>query len=303
MRRFSAAWLFPFFLLLVGCTASPAAPPGEGGSRDGGRNTGRANLSLGADEDLLPAEIATVGWDSLTNSPMVLLRDQASGQVVPIWVGLAEGQAIAAALHEIPFPRPMTHDLMTNLLRELGAELEEVVVHDLVEGTYLGILKIRPPGGGERLLVDTRPSDGLALALRCGAEIRVHRKILEQSPDFDFLPPEPGEQVVRSLGLTVVSLSPQERVEEGLPEGPGVFVSRAVGEAAKAGMRRGDFILEVNGVAPETPMDFLDGAGRSEPGEPVHLRYWRDGAEHEVDVVPELRERPLPRPRGREVIA
>jgi uncharacterized protein len=305
MRQFAAApvhlTLALFAVLpLLACTTSPASPPGEASSERPRRDRGARLQEQGRSADLLPAEIATVGWDSLTNSPLVLLRELGTGQVVPIWVGVAEGQAIAAGLNEIPFPRPMTHDLMSTLLRHLGADLEEVLIHDLVNGTYLGLLKLRPISGAEPILIDTRPSDGLALAVRTGAAIRVHRKLLEETPDYDFLPPEADEQVVRSLGLTVVAVTAELRREHGLPEREGVLVTRASGESARAGLRRGDLILEVNGQTPVEPIEFLDALRESPFGDPVRLRYWRKGAEHEVEVLPAAPE--VPRRRGREVV-
>jgi uncharacterized protein len=291
------AWILLLAAALTGCMYSPMARSGD--SPEGWQGT-RPQLDPEADGDLLEAELVTVGWDSISNSPLVLLRELGSGQIVPIWVGMAEGQAIAIGLHEIAVPRPMTHDLMAGLLRELGAELIEVVVHDLVDGTYLGALRIRPRGG-EPVLVDTRPSDGMALAIRTGAPIRVHRKIVQEVPDFEFLPPEPGEQVVRSLGLTVVSVSEELRRERGFPAEGGVLVTRATGEAARAGLRRGDLIVKVNGVRPHEPIAFLEAVRRSQRNEPVRIRYWRDGTEREVEVKQAPPE--VPRTRGPDVRA
>jgi bifunctional DNase/RNase len=278
-------------LLVSSCSAAPRAEPTEDAAP---RPEPRPRPTpADADADLLPAEIATVGWDSLHQSPVVLLQESGSGQTVPIWVGPAEGQAIAAALREIAFPRPMTHDLMASLLKELGAELQEVVVYDLVEGTYLGRLKLRTASGGAPLVVETRPSDGLALALRTKAAIRIHRKILTKSPEFEFVPPDVEGQVVRSLDMTVVAVSEKARRDHGLPDRAGVLVARATGRAAEAGLRRGDLLVGVNGVVPKTPVDFLEAIQASPPTQPVTLRYWRKGKEREVQVTPAL-------PRSRE---
>jgi len=269
-------------LCLAGCAASAGQHRGEPGGADA---EGGARRTAG--EDLHPAEVATVGWDRLSNAPLVLLREVATGRVVPIWVGVAEAQAIAAALQGVEFPRPMTHDLMRDLVAGLGGRLEALHIHDLRNGTYFGLLELRVEGREEPLLVDTRPSDGMALALRTGAEIRLSRKILDQTPDFDFLAPEAGDQVVSALGLTLVTPSEAQRRELSLPDRPGLMVRSAVGAAARGGMRRGDYVIEVDGAVPATPMDFLDAVRAAPFAAPVAVTYWRDGEEATVELVPD----------------
>jgi uncharacterized protein len=295
----------------AGPPATAAAPPAPGAHVPSANLPGSGETTAGADdpsggaaedqhapaagsgeEALLPAEITTVGWDGLSNSPIVLLRELTSGKVVPIWVGIAEARAIASALHGVEFPRPMTHDLMRNLLTELGGELLEVRIHDVHDGTYYGLLKLKVAGRKEPVMVDTRPSDGMALALRTGAAIRVSQRVLDRTPDYEFLAPEAGEQVVRSLGLTLVAPTAELRQEFGLPEGAGLVVTQAVGEAGSQGMRRGDFVLEVNGTTPESPVDFLDTLHEASPSAPVAITYWRDGEKHSVELIPQLPEPP-----------
>jgi bifunctional DNase/RNase len=201
-------------------------------------------------------------------------------------VGVSEAQAIAAALHEVTFPRPMTHDLMANLLGALHARVDELLIHDLVDGTYYGLLHLTPSSnGGDPLLVDTRPSDGLALALRAGATIRVAAKILDETPQVDFLPPDEGQQVVQALGLTVVAPDDDLRRRFSLPDRPGLVVLRVTGAGEEAGLHRGDLLLSVEGVALREPYDLLDVVRDLAPGREVALRYWRDGAESEVHIV------------------
>lgn len=281
--------------LVAGCSACTSTPAPESavatapepapdeGAPPGGGPPAEAPKAEAPSGDLLTAELSTVGWDALSGSPVVLLRELASGQVLPIWIGLAEARAIGLALHGIETPRPMTHDLMANLLGELGANLEEVVVTELREGTYYGLLKLRVDGEDEPRWVDTRPSDALALALRTGARIRVAAALVEDQPDFQFLAPEVSEQVVRVLGLTVRAATPELRAEHGLPERDGLVVVAVSDEAARQGLERGDLIVEVNGRAPQEPLDLLD-AIREAPGPTLTLKYWRDGEEHTVEL-------------------
>lgn len=286
----SIVLLVPLLVLgLAGCSASSGQNRGEPGSADdeGGERAGSSPRQESGGEELHSAEIATIGWDGLSNAPLVLLREVATGRVVPIWVGVSEAQAIAAALHGVEFPRPMTHDLMSDLVAGLGGRLEALHIHDLRNGTYYGLLELRVEGREEPLLVDARPSDGMALALRTGAEIRISRKVLDDTPDFDFLAPEAGDQVVSALGLTLVTPSEALRRELSLPDRPGLVVRSAVGTAARLGLRRGDFVVAVDGSVAATPMEFLDAVRAAPFAAPVAVTYWRDGEEATVELLPE----------------
>src|SRR5687767_10470713 len=166
--RRTAAPLIAVVLLLPLCT-NIAAVRAQG---SGGNHT-------------VPVELSTIGIDGRTGTPIVVLRDPETGGVLPVWIGAMEAQAIAFALHGVMMPRPMTHDLMASLITELRAEVEEVVVTDLRLNTYFAVVRLRV--NGERRLrdVDSRPSDALALALRTGSPIRVVRRILAMSPEFE----------------------------------------------------------------------------------------------------------------------
>ncbi|WP_406671941.1 bifunctional nuclease family protein, partial [Natronospira sp.] len=142
------------------------------------------------DDELVTVELATVGLDERSGAPVALLREPDSGEVVPIFIGVMEAQAILQGLHEVSTPRPMTHDLLARTLSALDAEAISLQVHDLRNGTYYGRLMLRKDGQEALIEVDTRPSDGLALAVRSGTEIQVARKILRADLEFDFRAPE-----------------------------------------------------------------------------------------------------------------
>jgi hypothetical protein len=129
----------------------------------------------------MPKEVTVAGVtvDPVTKSPIVLLRDPETGNVVPIWIGLLEANAIALALEGTELPRPMTHDLMKSILHVTGARLRSVEIADIRESTYFALLHLE--GNGESVRVDARPSDAIALALRCGARILVSETVLAQS--------------------------------------------------------------------------------------------------------------------------
>jgi RNA polymerase sigma factor (sigma-70 family) len=113
-----------------------------------------------------------------TQAYVVLLWDEASHRVLPIWVGRWEGESIALGLSETPTPRPMTYNFMANLLEAAGAELEEVWIESLREITFYAVVKLR---SADKLReVDARPSDAIALALRMNSPIYVAQELLEQ---------------------------------------------------------------------------------------------------------------------------
>ncbi len=283
---------------LASCSASPNSP-GEGprsaaiatpDSAPEAPSTARMP-SAPPDGDLLTAELNTVGWDQLSGSPVVLLRELGSGQVLPIWIGVAEARAISFELHGIELSRPMTLDLMTNVLATLGAHLEEVVVSDLRDGTYYGLLKLRIDGEAEPRWIDTRPSDGLALALRSDATIRINRKLIENLPDVQFMAPESSDQVVRALGLTVVAPSADLRSELSLPDRHGLVVIATSGVAKRAGLVRGDLIVALDGTPPREPLDLL-GAVEDATGSTLSVTYLRDGEEATVELSLDVPKRP-----------
>jgi hypothetical protein len=142
----------------------------------------------------MPKEVAVAGVtiDPVSKSPVVVLREPESGNVVPIWIGLLEANAIALALEGTELPRPMTHDLMKSILQVTGTRLQSVEIADIRENTYFALLHIE--GNGESVIVDARPSDAIALALRCDAKILVSETVLAQSSIPPTAAPEGGEK-------------------------------------------------------------------------------------------------------------
>ena len=141
---------------------------------------------------MVKMEIKGLLMDPVSNMPVVVLRDSANGVFLPIWVGIFEANAIALQMEKISTPRPMTHDLLKNLLSELDAKVERIVINDLRDNTFFA--RIHLLRGETRWNVDSRPSDAIALALRVDAEIFVEEEVLEKSkplrPDGDETDPE-----------------------------------------------------------------------------------------------------------------
>lgn len=123
--------------------------------------------------------VAGVTVDPGTQSRIVILRDPETGSVIPIWIGLLEARAITLALEGTEPARPMTHDLIRSILHATGTRLLDVEITDIRENTYLAFLRIDGENGS--VLIDARPSDAIALALRCGARIMVSETVFGKS--------------------------------------------------------------------------------------------------------------------------
>jgi uncharacterized protein len=114
--------------------------------------------------------------DPTTSMPIVILKDLSSDTVLPIWVGLYEANAIALEIEKTTTPRPMTHDLARNLINGLNASVEKIVVNELRNDTFYAVIWLRQDG--ETVTLDARPSDAIALALRCDCPIYVSEDVL-----------------------------------------------------------------------------------------------------------------------------
>jgi len=122
--------------------------------------------------------------DPITNSPIVILRDREGQRVLPIWVGIFEANAIALQIENVSTPRPMTHDLLRNVIQDLKASVQKVVVCDLQENTFYALIYLLLDG--DTVAIDARPSDAIALALRTRAPIFVEDTVLDNAKTVDF---------------------------------------------------------------------------------------------------------------------
>ena len=117
--------------------------------------------------------------DPVTNMPIVILKDTGGSAILPIWVGIYEANAIALEIEKVATPRPMTHDLIKNLLLGLNTAVSKVVVNDLRDDTFYALIWLERDG--ETISIDSRPSDALALALRLDCPIYVEETVLKSS--------------------------------------------------------------------------------------------------------------------------
>ena len=117
--------------------------------------------------------------DPVTNMPIVILKDVNGNSILPIWVGIYEANAIALEIEKVQTPRPMTHDLIKNLLIGLGTRVQKVVVNELRDDTFYALIWLERDG--ETITIDSRPSDAMALALRLDCPIFVEEEVLKSS--------------------------------------------------------------------------------------------------------------------------
>ncbi|MBV9700965.1 MAG: bifunctional nuclease family protein [Candidatus Eremiobacteraeota bacterium] len=155
---------------------SAARPTRPWAKAYGGEAARESPRRVGYVRHMRQMKVDKLGIDLLTHDPVVILKDMEGSHYLPILIGPFEATAIALALEGAPVPRPLSHDLMRNILDSLNANLEQVVIHDIKDSTFFAKLIVRT--NGELQEIDARPSDGIALALRVPAPIFVSDKIV-----------------------------------------------------------------------------------------------------------------------------
>jgi len=135
-------------------------------------------MSVEQNTDLIPLKVHGVLVDPNTDTQIVVLRDETNADVLPIWVGTAEGTSIRLALEDVVPPRPMSHDLITSMTDHLGMTVSHVVVTDVKNNTYYATIHFT--SNGLERTVDARPSDAIAVALRAKSPIYVTSDVLKR---------------------------------------------------------------------------------------------------------------------------
>jgi bifunctional DNase/RNase len=121
--------------------------------------------------------------DPITNMPIVILSDLEGHRILPIWVGFFEANAIALQMENVTTPRPMTHDLLKNVIAGLNASVKKIVVNNLWDNTFYALVFLET--AGETVAIDSRPSDAIALALRMKSPIFVEEEVINKAKSLD----------------------------------------------------------------------------------------------------------------------
>lgn len=160
---------------------------------------------------MIEMKVAGIALDAATRSPIVLLRDAAERRALPIYIGQDQAKAIISALENQTPPRPLTHDLMANILEEWSLTLERVIIHSLQDNTFYAVLTVRH--GEVKKEIDARPSDAIALALRTNSPIWVMEEVIaDASIPVDRDADEAERQAFRAF---ISNLSPEDFIQRG----------------------------------------------------------------------------------------
>jgi uncharacterized protein len=180
------------------------------------------------------------------NQPIVLLREAGGERFLPIWIGQPEAAAIALALQGVVTPRPMTHDLLKNILEGIKARVTSVVITALKDNTFYAQIALAT--GAANVPIDARPSDAIALALRVNAPIFVAKAVFDSAPPIDLQEAPTPASVLKREGLTLQNLTAPLAAHFRLTTPEGVLVSdvEAGSRAERDGLRRGDVIVAAN---------------------------------------------------------
>jgi len=129
---------------------------------------------------MIQMEIGGLGFDPRNLSPLVLLRDPEEMNFLPIWIGIFEAASIAMELQGVHPPRPMTHDLLKSIIEKFNAKVSKIIINDVKEGTFYATIELESQDG-KKTIIDSRPSDAIALAVRTGTPIFVSEVVMMQA--------------------------------------------------------------------------------------------------------------------------
>jgi bifunctional DNase/RNase len=225
-----------------------------------------------------PIEVTVEGvrLDAESGTPVVRLVERipsgkGAPRELPIWIGPFEAQAIVLEMRGASPTRPLTHDLMKSLVERLGAKLERVVIDDLRDDTYFAKLHLAAPDGRE-VVVDARPSDAIALALRLHGQLLVSEELFDRAPVGTVNPAAAHLWV-----LTLQDLTPEIATFFEVPVSSGVLISDVERKAPAQEAARGDVITALDGVPVASVAELTVAAGAREAAAPVRLSVRRAG--------------------------
>jgi bifunctional DNase/RNase len=194
---------------------------------------------------LVETKVKTLVVDPATQAPVVILETVTDKKLLPIWIAGPEARAIALALENVKLPRPLTHDLIGNLLQALDTKLKRVVIAELRNDAFIAFLSLE--SRGKELQVDSRPSDAIAIALRVKAPIFASAQVLSGAKSVPVQPTR-AEQTQTRLGIQAQDLTAELASLLDSNQSTGVIVTEVIpaGAAMRAGIQRGDIIVKAD---------------------------------------------------------
>jgi hypothetical protein len=228
-------------------------------------------------------EVASVGFDQDSGGHYVLLEEHRGGRGVPILIGETEAEAITLEMHGMRPPRPLTQDLLREVIEQTGNHVDRVVITEMRDEVYHARIVLN--GGLHNL--DSRPSDAIALAIGTHAPIYVNEKLLTSTSGLGTSVERSGvPNSQRGLGIAVQDLTPTlARYFEVQPRSA-VLVDEVGANAARAGMKRGDLITSIDGKAVAGVADFDHEVATRKQGTPVMLKVRRGTTEQTITLKP-----------------
>ena len=193
----------------------------------------------------LEVKVKTLVVDPVSRAPVVVLETVADKSLVPIWIDIPEARAIALELEQVAVPRPLTHDLMRNILQGLGATLRDATITEIRNSTYFAALSLHFQG--REVTIDARPSDAIALALRMKAPIYASAQVLAKSKSMPALGTA-NPEAQKKLGIVAQDLTPEIAALLDVQASSGVLIADVAqsSPAMMAGMARGDVITRAD---------------------------------------------------------
>jgi bifunctional DNase/RNase len=230
--RLKAAPLLKTLWLLLAALAAAACA--DGGAQD--------------DRGQVRVKVANVGFDQESRTHFVLLEDQAGNRTLPILIGDDEARAIMLELRGVKPPRPLTYELLRNVIEQTGNRVDRIVIGQVRDEVYYARIFL----DGGRYKIDSRPSDAIALALGAKAPIFVSDHLFAAGVPR----PTPAVRTAKGFGMTVQELTPELADYFGVPARSGVLVAEVEVSAARIGLLRGDIITQIEGRESRTPAEF-----------------------------------------------
>jgi bifunctional DNase/RNase len=235
-----------------------------------------ATLYAAQETGSVETKIKTLMLDPNSQLPIVVLETVTDKQLLPIWIDVPEARAIALELEHVAPPRPLTHDLIRNILHGLGATLHRVLISDLRSNTYFAVVFLGFKG--QQLQIDARPSDAIAVALRMKAPIYASTQVLAKSKSLPAASTRAGESQ-KKLGIQTQDLTAEIAALLDVSFQRGVLVVEvAPGSAAMAaGIQRGDIITKANDQAIQSAQELETFVRSTKPAARVKLEITKKG--------------------------
>lgn len=221
-------------------------------------------------------KIKGLALDPLSSKPIAVLETvDKPHRLLPIWIGRFEANAIALQIENIPPVRPMTHDLIKNILSGLDAKVKRIVITKLEENIFFASLSLET--NGREVDVDCRPSDAIAVALRVNAPIYATEKVLEDAKSIEVPEQNEAELSREAFGMTVQTLTPTIAEHFGLPGGEGMLVSHVSpkSRAETAGVMRGDIVTALGSRTTRNHKEFKQAVESAEGQAEVKVKVRR----------------------------